>query len=109
MTAPESTRPAGLPEPTDAAATLARHRNAVRVNLPTHARGTAEGARWLADSARYARLPAAVIDQLAAAAEDLDAAAEAIGSRVEAEEAERLRIGEDRASFQLRIERGGAA
>jgi len=93
-------------QPTDAENTLARHRGAARVGLPAHARHTAETARWLADTAAYGRLPRPIIDQLVQAAEILDAAAEAITGRVDAEEAERLRLGEDRATYQQRLERG---
>jgi hypothetical protein len=104
---PTACEQAGESGPSDAANTLARHRNAVRVNLPAHARNTADTVRWLAGQAAYARLPQPTVTAIEQAAEVLGAVAEAITGRVQAEEAERLRLGADRAAYQWRLERGG--
>jgi len=92
---------------TDAQRALLEHRAAVRVNLPADAAHAARTARWLANQADYARLPAPTVERIGQAAEILEAIAASIAGRLEAEGAERERLGLDRATYQRRLERGG--
>jgi len=90
---------------TEAQRVLAEHRWAVRVNLPNDAAHAAQTARWLADQASYARMPAALVERIGQAAELLEAAASAIAGRLTAEQQERERLDLTAAAYQRRLER----
>ncbi len=90
---------------TDAQRALLEHRAAVRVNLPADAAHAARTARWLAQQADYARLPAPTVERIGQAAEILEATAAQVAGRLEAEGVERARLDLTAAAYQRRLER----
>jgi len=84
---------------------LLEHRAAIRSNVAGVAGHVARSARWLAQRVDYARLPQPTVERVAQCAEVLEAIATAIAGRIDAERAERDRLGMDRASYQRRLER----
>jgi hypothetical protein len=91
----------------DAERTLAEHRWAVRVNLPTDARHAAQLARRLVGVATYCHVP--VSAEVLGAVEILEQWAGEVSRQVDAERAELERSGLDDATFQRHLERGGDA
>jgi hypothetical protein len=102
-----STDPRDLePDMSDAERVLLEHRAAVRVNLATDPGEVGHAARMLhhaIDTAAYARV--ATPPEVLAAAELVDRWAAVVREQVAAEQAERERTGQDRASFQHALER----